>query len=162
METRGRPADATRARRDHRSARRDASDAAMGRAGKADRNRPSAAMTTPTAHCFVAGVPRSMYVPSPFHIIQTSDYIVFLHERMAWRIVRWIGAPRLPDRSVYGRAIRWAMGGRHAGCRYNQPQRQDLAQRGGRDCELRRARGGTIHPDGSRYESTTRRQSPIR
>jgi hypothetical protein len=52
------------------------------------RNRTERGYDDPTAHCFPAGVPRSMYVPSPFHIIQTADHIVFLHERMAWRIVR--------------------------------------------------------------------------
>jgi hypothetical protein len=28
-----------------------------------------------------------MYVPAAMHILQTPDYIVFLHERMAWRII---------------------------------------------------------------------------
>jgi hypothetical protein len=51
----------------------------------------------PTAHCFPAGVPRSMYVPAALHIIQTPEYIVFLHERMAWRIVPLDGRAHLPD-----------------------------------------------------------------
>ena len=51
----------------------------------------------PTAHCFPAGVPRSMYVPSGLYFIQTSDYIVFLHERMAWRIVPLNEGHHLPD-----------------------------------------------------------------
>jgi hypothetical protein len=38
-----------------------------------------------------------MYVPTAFHIIQTSDYIVFLHERMSWRIVALDGRAHLPD-----------------------------------------------------------------
>lgn len=64
---------------------------------KADRNRPERGYDDPTAHCFVAGIPRSMYIPSPFQIIQTSDYIVFLHERMAWRIVSLNRSAHLPD-----------------------------------------------------------------
>jgi hypothetical protein len=53
-----------------------------------DRNRPERGYDDPTAHCFPAGVPRSMYVPTSFQVIQTSDHIVFFHERVAWRIVR--------------------------------------------------------------------------
>jgi hypothetical protein len=54
---------------------------------RVSRNLSERGYDDPTAHCFPAGVPRSMYVPSAMHIIQTPDYIVFLHERMAWRIV---------------------------------------------------------------------------
>lgn len=61
----------------------------------ADRKKPERGYDDPTAHCFVAGVPRSMYVPSAFYIVQTRDYIVFLHERMAWRIVRLNGGEQL-------------------------------------------------------------------
>src|SRR5262252_2164238 len=57
-------------------------------AEKNDRGMPHRGYDDPTAHCFPAGVPRSMYVPSSFQIIQTSDHIVFFHERVAWRIVR--------------------------------------------------------------------------
>ena len=64
---------------------------------RVSRNRTERGYDDPTAHCFPAGVPRSMYVPAAFHIIQTSDYIVFLHERMAWRIVPLDGRPHLPD-----------------------------------------------------------------
>ena len=38
-----------------------------------------------------------MYVPAAMHIIQTPDYIVFLHERMAWRIVPLNGRAHLPE-----------------------------------------------------------------
>ncbi len=41
----------------------------------------------PTAHCFPQGVPRAMYVPQGVELIQTPNYVVFLFERMAWRIV---------------------------------------------------------------------------
>ena len=61
------------------------------------RARPERGYDDPTAHCFVAGVPRSMYVPSPFHIVQTTGYIVFLFERMSWRIVPLDGRAHLPD-----------------------------------------------------------------
>ena len=64
---------------------------------KADRNRTERGYDDPTAHCFPAGVPRSMYVPTSFQIIQTSDYIVFLHERTSWRIVALNGRAHLPD-----------------------------------------------------------------
>ena len=64
---------------------------------KIDRNRSERGYDDPTAHCFPAGVPRSMYVPTSFHILQTSDYLVFLHERISWRIVRLNGRAQLPD-----------------------------------------------------------------
>jgi hypothetical protein len=64
---------------------------------RVDRNRTERGYDDPTAHCFPAGVPRSMYVPTAFQIIQTSDYIVFLHERVSWRIVFLDGRPHLPD-----------------------------------------------------------------
>jgi hypothetical protein len=58
---------------------------------------PERGYDDPTAHCFVAGVPRSMYVPAPLHIVQTSTHAVFLHERMSWRSVALDGRPHLPD-----------------------------------------------------------------
>ena len=64
---------------------------------KADRNLTERGYDDPTAHCFPAGVPRSMYVPTSFHVIQTSDYLVFLHERTSWRIVALNGRAHLPD-----------------------------------------------------------------
>ncbi len=64
---------------------------------RADRNRTERGYDDPTAHCFPAGLPRSMYVPTAFDIIQTSNYLVFLHERTSWRIVRLDGRPHLPD-----------------------------------------------------------------
>jgi hypothetical protein len=51
----------------------------------------------PTAHCFPAGAPRSLWVPEGFQIIQTKDYIVFLHERVAWRIIPLDGRAHLPE-----------------------------------------------------------------
>lgn len=62
------------------------------------RDTPGRGYDDPTAHCFVAaGVPRSFYVPSPFHIAQTPDHVVFLYERMAWRIVALNRRTHPPD-----------------------------------------------------------------
>jgi hypothetical protein len=63
----------------------------------ADRQKDERGYDDPTAHCFPAGVPRSMYVPVGIDIIQTRDYIVFLYERTAWRIVPLNARPHLPD-----------------------------------------------------------------
>ena len=61
------------------------------------RNRPERGYDDPTAHCFPAGVPRSMYVPTSFHILQTPEYVVFLFERIAWRIIPLNTRAHLPD-----------------------------------------------------------------
>jgi hypothetical protein len=61
------------------------------------RKKPERGYDDPTAHCFVAGVPRSMYVPSPMQILQPPGYVVILHERMAWRTIPLDGRPHLPD-----------------------------------------------------------------
>ena len=53
----------------------------------ASRRLPERGYDDPTAHCLVAGVPRSMYVPSPMQILQPPGYVVILHERMSWRII---------------------------------------------------------------------------
>ncbi len=50
-----------------------------------------------TAHCFPPGVPRAMWIPEGYQIIQTPDYVVFFHERTAWRIIPLDGRPHLPD-----------------------------------------------------------------
>jgi len=63
----------------------------------ASRQKPERGYDDPTAHCFVAGIPRSMYVPSPMHILQPPGYIVILHERMSWRVIPLDGRPHLPD-----------------------------------------------------------------
>jgi hypothetical protein len=67
------------------------------KAEQESRFRPERGYDDPTAHCFVAGVPRSMYVPSPFQIVQTSDYLVIILERMSWRIVPLDGRAHIPD-----------------------------------------------------------------
>jgi len=64
---------------------------------KVGRNLPERGYEDPTAHCFAGGVPRSFYVPSPFQIVQTPTYVVFLYERMSWRIVPLDGRQHIPD-----------------------------------------------------------------
>lgn len=61
------------------------------------RRRAERGYDDPTAHCFLGGVPRSLYVPSPFQIIQTANHVIFLHERMSWRTVALDGRTHLPD-----------------------------------------------------------------
>jgi hypothetical protein len=61
---------------------------------RTDRQRTERGYDDPTAHCFPAGLPRSMYVPTAFQVIQTSDHIVFFHERTSWRIVRLVDAEK--------------------------------------------------------------------
>ncbi len=68
------------------------------RAELESRTRPERGYDDPTAHCFVAGVPRSMYVPQPIQILQPQGYIVMLFERMSWRTVPLDGRAHLPDR----------------------------------------------------------------
>jgi hypothetical protein len=58
---------------------------------------PERGYDDPTAHCFVAGVPRSMYAPAPLHIVQPPGYVVLLFERMSWRAIPLDGRPHIPD-----------------------------------------------------------------
>src|SRR6266436_9795224 len=67
------------------------------RAERIDRELPHRGYDDPTAHCFVAGVPRSMYTPSPYQILQPPGFVVFLFERMSWRSIPLDGRPHLPD-----------------------------------------------------------------
>ncbi len=70
---------------------------AWARAERIDRQLPHRGYDDPTAHCFVAGVPRSHYVPAPFFILQSPGYIVVLHERMSWRRINIDTELILPD-----------------------------------------------------------------
>jgi hypothetical protein len=70
---------------------------AWARAEADDRYLPHRGYDDPTAHCFVAGVPRSQYVPAPFLILQPPGFIVVLHERMSWRQIRLNDDEFLPD-----------------------------------------------------------------
>src|ERR1043166_7007740 len=67
------------------------------RAERIERDTPIRGYDDPTAHCFPAGVPRSIYVPTPFHIVQTRDFIATLHERMSWRLLSVSRTRHLPD-----------------------------------------------------------------
>ena len=67
------------------------------KAEQQSRDSPARGYEDPTAHCFVGGLPRSLYVPAPFHILQASDHVVFLHEHMAWRTVFLNRRAHLPD-----------------------------------------------------------------
>ncbi|MEP6962807.1 MAG: hypothetical protein ABI995_12065, partial [Acidobacteriota bacterium] len=66
------------------------------RAERINRELPERGYDDPTAHCFVAGIPRSMYVPSPFQIVQTPTVVAILFERMSWRIIPLDGRPHIP------------------------------------------------------------------
>jgi len=70
---------------------------AWARAESIDRALPHRGYDDPTAHCFLAGVPRSHYVPAPFFILQPPGYVVVLHERMSWRRIALDGRDHLPD-----------------------------------------------------------------
>jgi hypothetical protein len=67
------------------------------RAEQLQRREPWRGYDDPTAHCFVAGIPRSHYVPSPFYILQPPGYVVILHERMSYRVIALDGRAHLPD-----------------------------------------------------------------
>lgn len=71
---------------------------AWARAERVNREEPYRGYDDPTAHCFVAGVPRGIYTPSPFQILQTPNDIVLLFERMAWRIIPLDGRAHISDK----------------------------------------------------------------
>ena len=70
---------------------------AWAREERVDRELPHRGYDDPTAHCFVAGVPRTHYVPSPIQILQTPGYVIVLSERMSWRQIPLDGRAHLPD-----------------------------------------------------------------
>jgi hypothetical protein len=70
---------------------------AWARAERIEREMPHRGYDDPTAHCFVAGIPRSHYVPAPFQILQPPGFVVVLFERMAWRHIALEARPALPD-----------------------------------------------------------------
>ncbi|MDR2212707.1 MAG: hypothetical protein LBE21_03655 [Pseudomonadales bacterium] len=70
---------------------------AWARIEREERILPQRGYDDPTAHCFVAGLPRSHYVPSPFYIMQTRDFVLVLHERMSWRQISLVRTEHLPD-----------------------------------------------------------------
>jgi hypothetical protein len=51
----------------------------------------------PQAHCILSGVPRQMYTPFGFQILQPSGYLVFFYEAFhAFRIIHLDGRPHPP------------------------------------------------------------------
>jgi hypothetical protein len=70
---------------------------AWARAERIARMQPHRGYDDPTAHCFVAGIPRSHYVPQPVQILQPPGYVVVLFERMSWRHIALTARPPLPD-----------------------------------------------------------------
>jgi len=66
------------------------------RAERIARAEPHRGYDDPTAHCFLAGIPRSHYVPQPVHILQPPGYVVVLFERMSWRHIAMTARPPLP------------------------------------------------------------------
>jgi hypothetical protein len=75
------------------------------------RQRPEFGYDDPTAQCTqAAGVPRAIYVPSPFQILQPPGYVVILFERMSWRQIPLAARPHVPDtiRMWHGDSVgRW-------------------------------------------------------
>jgi len=107
-------------------------------------------------------VPRSLYVPSPFFIVQTPGYVVILLERMSWRIIPMDGRPHLPD------AVRLWQGdslGRWDGdtlvVETANLKWQDVAQRGRRHRQPRGTRRRAVHPGEPGRDSSTKRRSAI-
>src|SRR6266576_3380173 len=78
------------------AARCDAGGESRGREN-GNKSSPKRGYDDPTAHCFVAGIPRSMYVPSPLQILQPPGYVVLLFERMSWRIIPLDGRAHIAD-----------------------------------------------------------------
>lgn len=64
---------------------------------RVSRNLAERGYDDPTAHCFPAGVPRSLYVPDGIEVVQTKDYLFMAFERTSWRIIPLDNRPHLPD-----------------------------------------------------------------
>jgi hypothetical protein len=64
---------------------------------KAARLTDTRAHEDPTARCFVAGVPRTMYTAGSPMILQPPGYIVILYDRWSYRIIPVDNRPHLPD-----------------------------------------------------------------
>jgi hypothetical protein len=51
----------------------------------------------PEAHCFLSGIPRQVYAPFGFQILQPANNVVFLFENFhAYRVIPTDGRPHLP------------------------------------------------------------------
>ena len=63
-------------------------------AAKKKENHAKRLAADPMSRCFVPGVPRVMYVPLPFEIVQTPKYVVMMHEYAhTRRIIYTDGSP---------------------------------------------------------------------
>jgi len=52
----------------------------------------------PQAHCYLSGVPRQMYTPFGFQILQPKNYVVLLYEAFhSYRIIPLDSRPHIPD-----------------------------------------------------------------
>lgn len=52
----------------------------------------------PQAHCYLSGVPRQMYTPFGFQILQPAGYVVLLYEAFhSYRIIPLDNRPHIPD-----------------------------------------------------------------
>ena len=87
---------------------------AWARAERIAREQPHRGYDDPTAHCFVAGIPRSHYVPQPVHILQPPGYVVVLFERMSWRHIPLTPRPPARPRAIVARRFGRPLGRRHA------------------------------------------------
>jgi len=116
---------------------------AWARAERINRELPYRGYDDPTAHCFVAGVPRGIYTPSPFQILQTPGYVVLLFER---------ARPPSGQYPHVARRLRGPLGRRYFSGGYHQPQRQDVVERSGRRDELCGAHRGAIRSHGCRED----------
>jgi hypothetical protein len=67
------------------------------RAERNDRVLPHRGYDDSTAHCFMGGVPRAIYTPSPFQIVQTQGFVLLLFERMNWRQIPLTPREHIPD-----------------------------------------------------------------
>ena len=82
----------------------------------------------PTVHCLMPGIPRVVGMPFPLEIIQTPNKIVILYEAFrTFRVIptdgKQVGGE---SRAFIQRRFCRALGRRHAGCRCDEFQRQDL------------------------------------
>ena len=119
---------------------------AWARAERIAREEPHRGYDDPTAHCFVAGIPRSHYVPQPVQILQPPGYVVVLFERMSWRHIALNAAPRSAGpRAPVARRLERPLGRRHARRREQELQRQSVAQRSRRHRQPRANRRRAVH-----------------
>ena len=156
--------DARRTRHHRRSAGRQAADAGVG-AGRAEE--PAAARTRlrrPDRALLRGGRRAAIDVRAvAVCILQPPAYVVVLFERMSWRSIPLDGRKHLPDsiRLWQGDSVgRWD--GDTLVVETAELERQDVAERGGRDREPRPARSSSGSRRSMRLPFITGPRSPIR